>query len=167
MTTPLNSWPTSMVSQIFSAAALRASCCTARMEPTTRLRHRLILRDAGLARRDEYAHAERGRYDAAAVLFDNGALDNSVLFLRRLDGLPALELVNALLGQGDGAFAIVNADYNSFDLVAGLVLLLDLVGRVVRQLAKRDIRRMLNAQVDLDICSGDLDNCTGDLISCI
>ena len=35
-------------------------------------------------------------------------------------GLPALELVYALLGQGNSALAVVYADNNSLDLVANV-----------------------------------------------
>ena len=131
------------------------------------LAHRLILRNAGLAGRDEYAHTERGRNNAAAVLLNNRALDNSVLLVSLLNGLPALELVNALLGQGYGAFAVVDTDNNSLDLIARMHVRRYVVVRIVRQLAERDIRSVLDAKVDLYVGRGHCDNGTGDFLSCI
>ena len=46
-------------------------------------------------------NAESGCNNAAAVLFYDRTLDNGVVFLCVLDGLPALQLVNALFGQGN------------------------------------------------------------------
>lgn len=69
--------------------------------------HRLILRNAGLRSRDEYANAVCSCNDTAAVLLYDGALNNGVLLVCLLYGLPALELVYALLGQGNSALAVV------------------------------------------------------------
>ena len=131
------------------------------------LAHGLILGHAGLGRRDKDAHAVCGCDDAAAVLLDDQALNRGVLFLGCLDGLPALELVNALLGQGNGALEIVYTDNNCLDLVAGLDVLLDLVGRVVGQLGYRDICGVLDAQVNLHLGRGHSDDRAGDFISII
>ena len=129
--------------------------------------HRLILRNAGLRSRDEYANAVCSCNDTAAVLLYDGALNNGVLLVCLLYGLPALELVYALLGQGNSALAVVYADNNSLDLVANVDVGCDIVVRVIGQLAQRDIRSVLNAQIDLYVVVGNAYNGAGYLFSII
>src|SRR5699024_6073311 len=131
------------------------------------LAHRLILRHAGLACRDEDAHAERSRNNAAAVLLDDRALDNGVLLISLLNGLPTTELVKPLLGQINRTLAVVDANDNSLDLIARMDVGGYIVVRVVRQFAQRNIRSVLDAKVDLYIGRGHCDNSTGDFLSCI
>ena len=130
------------------------------------LAQRLTLRDTGLACRDEYAYAECACNNAALVLFADLALDNGLVFLGSLDGLPALHLINALLGQNNGALCIVDADNNRLDLVARLNAA-DVEGRVVGQLMLRDVSGMLDTQINLNLILCNLKNGTGYLISCI
>ena len=131
------------------------------------LAHRLILRYAGLGCRDEYAYAECSCYNAAAVLLNDGALNRSMLLVSLLNGLPALQLINALLGQSDGALAVVYANNNSLDLVANVDVGSYVVVRVVRQLTQRDIRSVLNAQIYLYVVIGNTYNGAGYLFSII
>ena len=138
-----------------------------RLSGLYQLAHGLILGYAGLAGRDKHAHAVSGRNNAAAVLLDDRALDHSMLLISLLDGLPALELVNALLGQRDRTFTIVYTNDNCLDLIARMDVGCYIVVRVVRQLIKRDIRSVLHAKVDLYIGRGHCDNGTGDFFSCI
>ena len=70
-------------------------------------------------------------------------LNRGVLLVSLLNGLPALQLINALLGQSDGALAVVYANNNSLDLVANVDVGSYVVVRVVRQLTQRDIRSVL------------------------
>ena len=134
---------------------------------TYQLAQRLALRDTGLRSRDEYADAKCVSNNAALVLFVNLALDDGLIFLCVLDGLPALHLVYALLGQYNGALCVVYANNNSFDVVAYVDALLSVEGRIVGQLMGRDVSSVLYAQIYVNFVRGDLQNSTGYLISCI
>ena len=90
-----------------------------------------------------------------------------MLLVCLLYGLPALELVYALLGQGNSALAVVYADNNCLDLVANVDVGCDIVVRVIGQLAQRDIRSVLNAQIDLYVVVGNAYNGAGYLFSII
>ena len=131
------------------------------------LAHRLILRYAGLGCRDEYANAVCSCNNTAAVLLNDNTLNNGVLLVSLLNGLPALQLINALLGQSDGALAVVYANNNSLDLVANVDVGSYVVVRVVRQLTQRDIRSVLNAQIYLYVVIGNTYNGAGYLFSII
>ena len=131
------------------------------------LAHRLILRYAGLGCRDEYANAVCSCNNAAAVLLNDNTLNNGVLLVSLLNGLPALQLINALLGQSDGALAVVYANNNSLDLVANVDVGSYVIVRVVRQLTQRDIRSVLNAQIYLYVVIGNTYNGAGYLFSII
>ena len=131
------------------------------------LAHRLILRYAGLGCRDEYANAVCSCNNTAAVLLNDNTLNNGVLLVSLLNGLPALELINALLGQSDGALAVVYANNNSLDLVANVDVGSYVIVRVVRQLTQRDIRSVLNAQIYLYVVIGNTYNGAGYLFSII
>ena len=131
------------------------------------LAHRLILRYAGLGCRDEYANAVCSCNNAAAVLLNDNPLNNGVLLVSLLNGLPALQLINALLGQSDGALAVVYANNNSLDLVANVDVGSYVIVRVVRQLTQRDIRSVLNAQIYLYVVIGNTYNGAGYLFSII
>ena len=99
-------------------------------------------------------HAVSSCNNTAAVLLNDNALNNRVLLVRLFNGLPALQLINALLGQSDGALAVVYAHNNSLDLVANVDVGSYVIVRVVRQLAQRDIRSVLYAQIDLYVVIG-------------
>ena len=131
------------------------------------LAHRLILRYAGLGCRDEYANAVCSCNNTAAVLLNDNTLNNGVLLVSLLNGLPALQLINALLGQSDGALAVVYANNNSFDLVTNVDVGSYVIVRVVRQLTQRDIRSVLNAQIYLYVVIGNTYNGAGYLFSII
>ena len=131
------------------------------------LAHRLILRYAGLGCRDEYANAVCSCNNTAAVLLNDNTLNNGVLLVSLLNGLPALQLINALLGQSDGTLAVVYANNNSLDLVANVDVGSYVVVRVVRQLTQRDIRSVLNAQIYLYVVIGNTYNGAGYLFSII
>ena len=131
------------------------------------LAHRLILRYAGLGCRDEYANAVCSCNNTAAVLLNDDALNDRMLFIRLFHGLPALKLVNALLGQSDGALAVVYANNNSLDLVTNVDVGSYVIVRVVRQLTQRDIRSVLNAQIYLYVVIGNTYNGAGYLFSII
>ena len=131
------------------------------------LAHRLILRYAGLGCRDEYANAVCSCNNTAAVLLNDNTLNNGVLLVSLLNGLPALQLINALLGQSDGALAVVYANNNSLDLVANVDVGSYVIVRVVRQLTQRDIRSVLNAQIYLYVVIGNTYNGAGYLFSII
>ena len=131
------------------------------------LAHRLILRYAGLGCRDEYANAVCSCNNAAAVLLNDNTLNNGVLLVSLLNGLPALQLINALLGQSDGTLAVVYANNNSLDLVANVDVGSYVIVRVVRQLTQRDIRSVLNAQIYLYVVIGNTYNGAGYLFSII
>ena len=131
------------------------------------LAHRLILRYAGLGCRDEYANAVCSCNNTAAVLLNDNTLNNGVLLVSLLNGLPALQLINALLGQSDGALAVVYANNNSLDLVANMDVGSYVIVRVVRQLTQRDIRSVLNAQIYLYVVIGNTYNGAGYLFSII
>ena len=90
-----------------------------------------------------------------------------MILVSLLDGLPALELVYALLGQGNGALAVVYANDNSLDLVANVDVSSYIVVRVVAQLAQRNVRSVLNAQIDLYVVIGNAYNGAGYLFSII
>ena len=131
------------------------------------LAHRLILRYAGLGCRDEYANAVCSCNNTAAVLLNDNTLNNGVLLVSLLNGLPALQLINALLGQSDGTLAVVYANNNSFDLVTNVDVGSYVIVRVVRQLTQRDIRSVLNAQIYLYVVIGNTYNGAGYLFSII
>ena len=131
------------------------------------LAHRLILRYAGLGCRDEYANAVCSCNNTAAVLLNDNTLNNGVLLVSLLNGLPALQLINALLGQSDGTLAVVYANNNSLDLVANVDVGSYVIVRVVRQLTQRDIRSVLNAQIYLYVVIGNTYNGAGYLFSII
>ena len=131
------------------------------------LAHRLILRYAGLGCRDEYANAVCSCNNTAAVLLNDNTLNNGVLLVSLLNGLPALQLINALLGQSDGALAVVYANNNSLDLVANVDVGSYVIVRVVRQLTQWDIRSVLNAQIYLYVVIGNTYNGAGYLFSII
>ena len=131
------------------------------------LAHRLILRYAGLGCRDEYANAVCSCNNTAAVLLNDNTLNNGVLLVSLLNGFPALQLINALLGQSDGTLAVVYANNNSLDLVANVDVGSYVIVRVVRQLTQRDIRSVLNAQIYLYVVIGNTYNGAGYLFSII
>ena len=131
------------------------------------LAHRLILRYAGLGCRDEYANAVCSCNNTAAVLLNDNTLNNGVLLVSLLNGLPTLQLINALLGQSNGALAVVYANNNSLDLVANVDVGSYVIVRVVRQLTQRDIRSVLNAQIYLYVVIGNTYNGAGYLFSII
>ena len=131
------------------------------------LAHRLILRYTGLGCRDEYANAVCSCNNTAAVLLNDNTLNNGVLLVSLLNGLPALQLINALLGQSDGTLAVVYANNNSLDLVANVDVGSYVIVRVVRQLTQRDIRSVLNAQIYLYVVIGNTYNGAGYLFSII
>ena len=105
--------------------------------------------------------------NTAAVLLNDNTLNNGVLLVSLLNGLPALQLINALLGQSDGALAVVYANNNSLDLVANVDVGSYVIVRVVRQLTQRDIRSVLNAQIYLYVVIGNTYNGAGYLFSII
>ena len=131
------------------------------------LAHRLILRYAGLGCRDEYTNAVCSCNNTAAVLLNDNTLNNGVLLVSLLNGLPTLQLINALLGQSNGALAVVYANNNSLDLVANVDVGSYVIVRVVRQLTQRDIRSVLNAQIYLYVVIGNTYNGAGYLFSII
>ena len=83
-----------------------------------------------------------------------------------LDLRPVLGGVQALLGQGGGAFGVADLHDDGFDHIADLDHIFDLLA-VLCELFGRDDTGLLGAQVNADLGTGDLNNGAGDLVSVI
>ena len=126
--------------------------------------HGSLTGQTGLRGGDEHPDALHRHHDAALVVLGDHAVQNSLVLTGGLDLLPALDHVKALLGQGDHALLIVDADDEGLDLVAHLDQLLNLGGGVVGQLGYGNVAGVLGAQIHLDLSRRNCYDCASDLI---
>ena len=121
-----------------------------------------------VGRRDEQAHAVRNRQHAALDDVGHGAVEDLAGLGCRHDGVPAFEGVDTFLGQHDGAFLVVGAHDEQFELIAHF----DDVGRIdaalLRQFVRRDVAGLFAADhFDLHFVRIDLRDDTVHSFICI
>ena len=114
---------------------------------------------------NEHADTVGDHQNATLDHLGDGTIQDGALSLGIHNDLPALQSVDALLGQHDGAFLIVGAHDEQQQLVANLHQIVGIGGGIVGQLIDRNIAGLLAADdFDLNLVGRNAYDQTADFI---
>ena len=120
-----------------------------------------------LRSRDEDADAVIQNNHAALNNFCDLAGENFFSVHSRCNVFPALDGIDALLGEHDGAFLIVRLHDEQIHLVADLYKIFRLRVRIVAKLVSRDVAGLLSTDVNIHFGGRNAYNYTVHLFVCI
>ena len=131
------------------------------------LGHLGVTGQAGLGGGDEDAQALDLHDDAALVLLGHDALDHGLVLAGGLDVVPALDRIQAALGQHHGALDVVDADHAGLNGIADVDQILDLRAVLILKLLNGNVSGVLGPQVHRHLGRGDRGDDAGDSLSVV
>ena len=114
---------------------------------TQKLAHGCFLGQAGLGSGHEDLDAADTDNNAALIVLNDLTLNSIAFHACCIDVIPGLDGIQTLLGKHDGAFHVIDANHEGFDLVADLDNILCLCRRIIGKLAHGNVAGLLGTEI--------------------